>query len=524
MMKQIPCTIELTAPVVISAITGGQNHIATKDFIPGTTLLGAVAALLIRKRNLGDSAHRDPWFRDQFLRNGLRFLNAYPMVNGDRTIPLPLSIEKEKAKNGPYRDIFSPSEEDEPHKRKDGYCSIREGIVMRPAKVVNFHTSRSMNPLTGKSAEGEVFTYEALAPDQRFAGFIRGAEAELEILKNELFDVDSVHLGRSKTAQYGTARLRLGEIEDIPIPAIPGKGEPFSLVLVSPVILRDINGFNVVRADKLIEEIEREYEVNLTIVQSPNGRPQVLLKSGLVEQYNRAWRSKIWSEAAISEGSVLRVSHDDNNPEGLVRLLRNGIGSGRGKGFGEVALLRFDARWVRNLKNGSGRNVVSKPKEITAAVKKLFYDVTWEALEEALERKVEVDLEKWNGKNPSKSLVQRVKSMAEQTPDLQTLPDQIREMKTKKAGQNLKIMKVGTQSLYELLTSPPDVTRQDWLARFVGEAYDYCADLLDFLKAHTGESVSDNTDVQIAIIKRYWISFLTQLNMKTVHNGERHYD
>jgi len=81
---------------------GDMNMVSTKDYIPGTTILGIFAARYVKEKNkLNNNVHEDETFYNWFLNGKLKFSNAYLTIYNEETeielLPTPLSIQKEKA-------------------------------------------------------------------------------------------------------------------------------------------------------------------------------------------------------------------------------------------------------------------------------------------------------------------------------------------------------------------------------------------------------------------------------------------
>ena len=99
-MKRLRYRLTSVAPIVISSEVGDPNIIISRSFIPGGTIRGAMANIVIKDKTLGQTAHTNDDFRHWFLNSGVRFTNAY-IENGVSTqpmagFPIPFSVQKEK--------------------------------------------------------------------------------------------------------------------------------------------------------------------------------------------------------------------------------------------------------------------------------------------------------------------------------------------------------------------------------------------------------------------------------------------
>ena len=101
-MYRLKYRIKTISPVLISSMGGDMNMVSTKDYIPGTTILGIFAARYVKEKNkLNNNVHEDETFYNWFLNGKLKFSNAYLTIYNEETeielLPTPLSIQKEKA-------------------------------------------------------------------------------------------------------------------------------------------------------------------------------------------------------------------------------------------------------------------------------------------------------------------------------------------------------------------------------------------------------------------------------------------
>jgi len=85
----LPYRLALEAPAVLTAAGGDPNSAESLDHVPGGALRGAAA------RALGASP--DPGaLRELVLGEEVRYLNAYPVVEAQRALPVPVSLRPPK--------------------------------------------------------------------------------------------------------------------------------------------------------------------------------------------------------------------------------------------------------------------------------------------------------------------------------------------------------------------------------------------------------------------------------------------
>ena len=210
--------ITTLSPLVLSK-TGSQGFLVnTRDFIPGTVILGMCAARYIQthEKLSYHNAHEDKTFQNWFLNGALCFDNAYitscdEMGSEKENMPIPLSIQQLKDKSGNVYDLLFEEEE---HKSAsfDGYGRIQEAggespilYIQHIKKSLNFHHQH--DPVKGTAKPGVFFNYESIDPGQTFTGEITGSQNLLQAFKDEFKNEKIFYVGRSRNTQYGKINL-----------------------------------------------------------------------------------------------------------------------------------------------------------------------------------------------------------------------------------------------------------------------------------------------------------------------------
>lgn len=219
-IKELPLRLRTLSPVIITASHDSQVMTATQPIIPGNALRGVFASRYIRTHHLGRDAHKDQGFRRLFL-GGLRFLAAQPERDGRRAFFLPLSLLKEKQKQGQpanLQDLFASEERLQGYKPFKG-MAVQTGNRLAPVSTntsIALHMTRAdtKRRLRGSSQDGGIFNYEAIAAGQNFLGSIIGEEKDLDALCAGIGLRPDAHgfdcqIGRSHYTEYGHCRLEL---------------------------------------------------------------------------------------------------------------------------------------------------------------------------------------------------------------------------------------------------------------------------------------------------------------------------
>lgn len=211
-MQSIKVMLKTLSPVVVSTRSGAAVMTETQEFFSGSILRGVFAGRYIAARGLGKNAHEDEAFRRLFC-GGLRFLPAYPAIGDLRSFVLPLSLQQNKS-GSELRDLMSDLSE-AGYKSCRGFGTLAADGIVHTAHIrteLSLHMSRSGDSerIAGRSADGNIYNYEAIAPGQTFVAEIIGDAADLEELRAALCPDGRpirCYIGRSRHTQYGKCEL-----------------------------------------------------------------------------------------------------------------------------------------------------------------------------------------------------------------------------------------------------------------------------------------------------------------------------
>jgi CRISPR-associated protein Csx10 len=324
--------LELLEPVIIADRTG--KPLNTEGYIFGSAILGALAVKYIEKHGLPrEKAYEDEDFRKIFLDGGVTFTAAFGYKDGNVYYPAPAVLKTDKlgvrlsdGSNG----ITEEANENNPIcKRLGGFISVKDGKIstFRPEKTSFAHHARPDDKSKGHATAdaGEFFTYEALSAGQLFAGSIIGGSAYVEALAGLFSDGDILRIGRSRTAQYG--RVRIAPLDfgarHAGLSLISGK--KYRLIAVTPIILEDSNGINVMDVKTLTDTLGLGEGLEIL---------KFVCSETTAAGYNGKWLLPRAQERAFAEGStiVFKYSGEDTT------LYKEFVGKRTGEGFGQIRL------------------------------------------------------------------------------------------------------------------------------------------------------------------------------------------
>ena len=322
-------TLTLTSPVIISALNGRLEE--CEESIPGSYMLGVFASAWTKTNKDCSEPHKDPDFRRLFLEGGVKFLSAYPASdeNLSKTLyPSPRCIRTDKDGSRAI-DCCAEDAPDEYSKTIKGFAR-NELHLSRVKKVVSAHHARPYDKAIGHAlkngslSEGAFYSYDSLAEGQIFMGTIVGSESDLEIICK--LARKHVHIGKSRTAQYGNAEFAWKEYSPLrPSIITINCGEKFRAVFRSPVVLTDKSGTASINPNVLAQMFGNYIEIE-----------KVFCASKTIGGYNSKWLLPRTQVQALAAGSVIVFK---NNGQSSIELFNEQfVGQRTNEGFGHISL------------------------------------------------------------------------------------------------------------------------------------------------------------------------------------------
>jgi CRISPR/Cas system CSM-associated protein Csm3 (group 7 of RAMP superfamily) len=306
--------VEITnlEPLKIGA-RGAQSTYAepTAEYIPGSTLRGALIRKLIRLGLFNDNTKSD------FLL-GMDCYNAYPYVAEAFYLPHPfhLRVDKHKwrearalgEKEAPLSNLLKEKENGSEAKNHPEYRFMtvkQDGLQgKKVAKEYRLHHSTCKSQLLEPE---NLFRYEAISAGQKFRGILK-YKAELEEQINTLLgEIRVFYLGGSKGSGYGKSELKAitdplecyTEVkEKLGIrSSYAGDENKITITCLSDCLFRNELG-------QPINHLSEQYLYELT------GKYPILekqfIQTGQTEGYNNTWKARYPKETTVKAGSVLR--------------------------------------------------------------------------------------------------------------------------------------------------------------------------------------------------------------------------
>ncbi len=501
-MQKLTYRITTQSPVLIAESSGDTNMVAAADHISGSAVYGCLANRYIQKYSLGNTAHTDNTFYRWFLKGGICFSTAYIVSKNKHgeiypNYPIPLSVHKLKKEEKEIFDLlFAVDDLDKQTNSIAGFGRLQGESLYQQAvkKSLNFHHQRDLE--TGVVREGMIFNYESIDAEQIFEGSIYGSDEDLREFVSMFGNKYTIHLGRSRNAQYGMARLEIVPENPAKIQKIALHSGDVSLTLLSNAVIYNENGFST---------------TDISILQKGLGDgiaiKRAFIKTGDVEGFVSIWKLRRPSERCLLAGSCFLLGVDEGARGRLEELQREGIGERRAEGFGRIAIgmQQHNKLTLREVEDGKPQTPLSQlpelAKEIAVTIAKDF-----------IKKQVELEgLRKVTDFSnlPSKSLVSRLEAMVKNNDAMQL--DGLR--KTAKDQLENCHNRDNTYTLYDFLTN---AQTQGLLNEIMTK---YRQQDITKLCRQTGFSPEADLNFQKEAFRLYFLAFFSAMR-KEIKNKE----
>ena len=343
-------TVKNIAPLMLS----GNSDDTTDNFIKGQTVIGAIAGKYLSEN--GRSA-QDELFYDLFLSGKVKYTNLYisqKVKKYDKETyisytPAPLFINTLK-KSGKIVNITKKSNGDtfgegseydakggnQPKKLKGKYIYFSENnkdiAVTSPVFDMVYHHSKraefSKNVDRKKTESGLLYTMQVVREGQYFSGSIIGEKKYIDFLYKML---DTLNLGKSKSAQYGECKVVNTEITDYSVNFPLKKDDIVFVNFESDGIFIDKKGSYTVATNEISSIIGDKLGIKGEMLEE-----YTFLQAEIVTGYSTVLNLKRPSFLAVGMGSTIayKLSKD-------VIIRKSFVGEKNTEGFGKIKIYQF---------------------------------------------------------------------------------------------------------------------------------------------------------------------------------------
>lgn len=331
-----------------------QPCVLEQNYIAGNVLRGIyTAAFLRREKQDGKmvcNLHENKQFWDLFLGNQVKYGYCWPFYENTLFEPVPYSFLKEKKQDTDEFYDLASCEQDEIDDFLEEKESCSEEFInlfydeygemqadfYSVKRAEQYHHRRPKNRSIGhaagggmekkSTADGLLYTMEALKEEQEFHGEIRGSKKLLEELKELLPEGSICYLGASRNAQYGKAilsyEIKVSESE-------ADEADNAVITLLSPMIAEDEMGNPSTAATDVLKLIFPEGEARGKEI-------RCFCREERQGSYNRKWNMPIPERNILLPGSVIVVYNLDLPEEKIEKLNRTSFGLYQNEGYGRI--------------------------------------------------------------------------------------------------------------------------------------------------------------------------------------------
>jgi CRISPR-associated Csx10 family RAMP protein len=393
--------LKTLSPLALSSTLSGNINI-TLDYIPGTSIRGALANMFRAVYDMGDS-NKCALFKRLFLSNKVLFGNFYK----ESSFPIPLTARACKIKGG-FQNISPDEFKEDRHGVKDflleyllykisggthspqdecsingckapmehypGWCTyssrndIYKGVNVRKREI----TRTEILPAVQTSREGILFTIEVIEAEQRFQGSIYVNDKDLENELKSLLEQQNIFLGVGKTRGLGALKVVQHDLKSEPYESLrikkenkqPGRLDSlntaiqrklnnhsnnktyFTITLLSDMILENnfMQYLTVLDIDKLKELFESESKEYSLL--SNFELCLTFANSHIISGWSDVWKLPKHSELSIDKGSVFLFesnralnSVEEHTLENTLEYLEScQFGKRRNEGLGHISI------------------------------------------------------------------------------------------------------------------------------------------------------------------------------------------
>lgn len=367
-MNGLVYTLHLLEPVLANSLAGDTNSARSLPYIPGGLVRGALIGAYLKQKEIKNVDAADDEFQRLFIDGHTCYLNAYPLLNEQRSLPIPLSWKAPKHAAGGLKNQAVPvtnlaaAETDQTDLKpiraetwwlKGGTVFSREFPMQ-----INVHNQRDADFGRALEGRGAVYRYEALPAGLELKGIILSEnEADIEILGG-LLQEGELFLGKARTAGYG----RVEVLSAVPLPQDFREGWEISPLrdLVDELEAFERDDVAAYREEAPVEQTDHFYLTFLSpaILRGPGGqysldpvpslesllgvdlKPEKIFRQvEIVGGFNRTWGLPLPQAHAIAAGSVFwfRCASSVKFKQ-LMELETRGVGERRSEGFGRVRI------------------------------------------------------------------------------------------------------------------------------------------------------------------------------------------
>lgn len=331
--RQYDVTLISDVSITADASTAGGH--TSLDYLPGSVFLGCAAAKSVRRGEGFDE--------DFFLSGRVRFTDARPLIDGEKSFPVPLCFSggknEEWAGRPPYNLLLNARTEKKSQQWKKDYISF-DGKAFKLLKVaMNTNIKTAVDRTKRRAMDEHLFDCESISAGSLYRMEVQ-ADCEVDLVRAEelLLKSGPIRFGRSRSAEYGKVIINAvqSDARNSQGSEISANGKYIHILLLSDLALwRD--GHPVL--------MPKGEDFGLT-----NARialDKTFMRSKTMSPWNSYYNSRMDERQLLSRGSVITFElESEADRETLLQIqesLSAGVGLFREEGFGQVLI---NPKWL----------------------------------------------------------------------------------------------------------------------------------------------------------------------------------
>ncbi|MBB1420789.1 hypothetical protein H5200_02505 [Pseudoalteromonas sp. SG43-7] len=317
-------------PVIVSQSTATTNNHECLDYIPGSAILGALAARLYTQ--LDDTTS---W--QIFHSGGVKFGPCYPTIDQQQALPIPASWHFPKGQD-PSKDqalnqvqIYNQASPHFVRQDQVQYKQCRDGYINAHTKKANIKQGMTVKTAierqTGIAKESSLFSFAYLDAKQTFIGWIESDNPQqLAVIREQL--KGQFTIGRSRNTEFG--RVMINIIDQ------PSQSQPeVHIETLTIWCLSDCQCFN----QQGLVTLTPDLTDLISTAQGTLNAQKSFIRSHRVRRFNQKRQGLDSEQLLIAKGSVL--VYKLNKPltvEQLSALQQQGMGINQQQGLGWISV------------------------------------------------------------------------------------------------------------------------------------------------------------------------------------------
>ena len=309
--------LTLLTDVVITANSATQGEHDALDFIPGSLLRGAAINIL-----------GGVFQPELFFSGKIRFQNAYPLTSDNHlTLPIPFSYHNIKGQKDKIYNAVYGHDEGQPEQLRGNYMYGNKKVVVQ----TTYHMKTAISRDKGYTAEdSQLFGYQSIKAGTAYGCYIDfDDEIDNEIVEKIIKSLvtNNIHLGKSRSAEYGLVKAELIDIiADHKTTSPQDNGTTF-LYFASDLYLEE-NNIPVIKLKPQHFGLDNNCKIDWD---------HSFVRTRKYSPWNAFWKGRMRERQVIRHGSVIKIE-GSVDAAALAQRFEKNYGLFREEGLGRILI------------------------------------------------------------------------------------------------------------------------------------------------------------------------------------------